>query len=65
MSSSISSVGYKSGSKILEIEFNWGGVYQYRNVPEYLYIQLLESESPGEFFEKYINKSGFEFEKVG
>jgi hypothetical protein len=65
MSSSISSVGYSPDSKTLEIEFNWGGIYQYHNVPENVYSRLLESESPGEFFEKHINKSGFEFEKIG
>ena len=33
-SSNISSIGYDSESKTLEIEFHSGGVYQYFNVPE-------------------------------
>ncbi|MBA7540511.1 hypothetical protein ES705_32810 [subsurface metagenome] len=32
-SSNLASVGYDADKKILEIEFNHGGVYQYFNVP--------------------------------
>ncbi|MCP4583923.1 MAG: KTSC domain-containing protein [candidate division Zixibacteria bacterium] len=65
MSSSLASVGYNSIKQTLEIEFNWGGVYQYHDVPEEVYIKLLASDSPGQYFKRYINKAGFEFEKVG
>ncbi len=64
-SSRLFSVGYDSINQILEIEFSWGGVYQYHDVPEEVYTNLLEAKSPGKYFERYVNKAGFEFEKVG
>ena len=64
MSASLASVGYNSANKTLEIEFNWGGVYQYHDVPEKIYTDLVSSDSPGKYFERYINRGGFEFEKI-
>ena len=65
MSSSITSVGYNSSNRTLEIEFNWGGIYRYHDVPREVYINLLEADSHGKYFENHINKAGFEFEKIG
>jgi len=36
-STNVASVGYDPKSKVLEIEFKSGGVYQYANVPEKRY----------------------------
>ena len=52
-SSSIDSIGYDEENQILEIEFRIG-VYQYENVPEYVYIELMNSDSIGEFFNEDI-----------
>ena len=38
------SVGYDKDSKILEIEFPGKRVYQYKNVPEDIYRNLIDSD---------------------
>jgi hypothetical protein len=49
-SSTMRSVGYEARSRILEIEFNSGAVYQYVGVPARTYQQLLAAESKGRYF---------------
>lgn len=51
-SSDIRSIGYYLWS--LEIEFNSGGIYQYSNVPESVYQQLISATSHGRYFHAYI-----------
>jgi hypothetical protein len=53
-SSNLASVGYDSGSEILEVEFNNGRVYQYYNVPEFMYERLMEAGSMGNFLNTQI-----------
>jgi len=48
------SVGYQAGSRILEIEFDSGAVYQYLGVPARIYEQLLTAESKGRYFNNEI-----------
>lgn len=48
-SSNIQSIGYDALSAVLEVEFTSGDVYQYFNVPEYLYQQFLHASSHGQF----------------
>jgi len=49
-STTIRSVGYDEGSKILEIEFQSGEVYQYLDVPSAVHSKLLSAESKGRYF---------------
>jgi len=49
-SSNLRSVGYDSNSKVLEIEFNTGTVYQYSSVPESVYRGLMAAASHGQYF---------------
>lgn len=53
-SSNLKSVGYDPETKILEIEFKSGRVYQYSGVPEEEYDNLLNAESAGSYFAKTI-----------
>ncbi|SDG22031.1 KTSC domain-containing protein [Methanolobus vulcani] len=53
-SSDLKSVGYDSENKILEVEFNSGGIYQYSTVPEEIYSKLMSSSSHGKYFHKMI-----------
>ncbi|NUN14265.1 MAG: KTSC domain-containing protein [Myxococcales bacterium] len=55
-SSNLTAVGYDPKTQTLEVEFQHGGVYQYRNVPETVYDELLNSPSKGQFF--YYNIRG-------
>ena len=56
-SSTILSVGYETTSETLEVEFKGGSLYQYYNVPESVYQDLMASDSKGKFLHVYIKSS--------
>jgi len=62
-SSGISSVGYDESSKILEIEFIDGDVYQYFDVPRRDYDGLMGANSIGRYVNQDI-KPNYRFSKV-
>ena len=62
-SSNIRSIGYDSVSNTLEIEFHSGGVYQYFNVPESIYKELMQAPSHGSYFHRHIRER-FRWTKV-
>lgn len=62
-SSTILSVGYDKATETLEIEFKSGGVYQYYNVPEMVFEQLMQSGSKGKFHHAQI-KNAFPYSRV-
>lgn len=49
-SSAIRSVGYDPDTKILSIEFNHGKVYDYLDVPEETFEEMLKAPSVGKFY---------------
>lgn len=53
-SSTVLSVGYEPASETLEVEFKSGGIYQYYNVPEPIYLNFMASDSKGKFVHVYI-----------
>jgi hypothetical protein len=62
-SSNLRSVGYDASTKILEIEFNSGGVYEYYNVPLAVYQGLMNAPSHGKYFHRHI-KDSYRYSKV-
>ena len=62
-SSSIVSVGYDDDVGTLELEFVNGGVYQYLEVPEFVYRRLMSSTSPGAFVNSMV-KPNYDFREV-
>jgi len=62
-SSNLASVGYDPASQTLEVEFNNSGVYQYYNVPQFMYDQLMQAPSPGGFLNANI-KNAYACSKV-
>ncbi|WP_277973046.1 KTSC domain-containing protein [Pantoea agglomerans] len=62
-SSNIRSVGYDENDSILEIEFNNGAIYQYFDVPQNIYSDLITSDSVGGFLAKNI-KGHFRYSRV-
>jgi hypothetical protein len=62
-SSNLASVGYDADNQILEIEFNHGGVYQYFDVPEDVYDDLMNADSHGKYFVANI-KDDYEYQKM-
>ena len=64
-SSNLRSVGYDSASQNLEIEFLNSGIYQYSNVPNRVYEDLMSAPSHGQYFDANIKKAGYAYKKVG
>ena len=48
-SSNVGSARYNPGDRQLEITFRSGGVYLYENVPREVFVELVNSDSPGKF----------------
>ncbi|MDM8346921.1 KTSC domain-containing protein [Pseudochrobactrum sp. sp1633] len=63
-SSNIASVGYDEISQTLEIEFLSGGIYEYYNVPENVYQELISASSVGRYFAQRV-RSTYNFSRVG
>ena len=53
-SSNIHSIGYDPKLCILQVEFFNSGIYQYYEVPENIFEQLMEADSKGKFFNRNI-----------
>jgi len=56
-SSNLSSVGYDPDRRVLEIEFNSGGIYQYSSVPKSEYDGLMSASSKGSYFVQNIKNN--------
>jgi hypothetical protein len=63
-SSMIASLGYDSATSTLEVEFNSGAVWQYYDVPENVYNDMINSGSLGKFFHANI-KGQYSESQVG
>jgi KTSC domain len=62
-STMIRSLGYDSEKKVLEVEFQSGGVYHYTGVSAEKYKALLEAPSIGQYFARNI-KNDHQFHKL-
>lgn len=62
-SSNVASIGYDSDSSTLEIEFKNGAIYQYFDVSQRVYEDLISSDSVGGFLASNI-KGFYRFSKV-
>ena len=62
-SSNIQSIGYDSVSRVLEVEFTSGDIYQYFDIPESVYKNLMQASSHGRFFSTLI-KDKFRYIKI-
>lgn len=58
-SSLLETVGYDPETETLEIELENGCVYQYRDVTESTYNELLEADSIGRYFNRYIRNLSY------
>ena len=61
-STSLISVGYSRETQTLEAEFK-GGVYDYYEVPERVYEELMASDSLGTYFNRFI-RDQYRFSRV-
>lgn len=56
-SSNVAEVGYDPDTLTLEVAFQSGDVYQYFDVPESVYQQLMQASSIGAFLNQQIKNS--------
>lgn len=63
VSSNLKSVGYDQITKLLEIEFKGGRLYQYSSVPPQIYEGLMNAASKGKFFHAHIRDT-FSYKKI-
>lgn len=54
VSSNLAEVGYDPDLETLEVQFKSGGIYQYFNVPAFMYERLMSADSLGHFFNAEI-----------
>lgn len=62
-SSNLDSVGYDPQTQTLRIRFHSGGLYDYHNVPQSIYEQLMTANSKGKYHHRFI-KNHFRFTKL-
>lgn len=55
-SSHISAIGYDPDNGVLQIEFTDGKLYEYYDVPQYVYDDFYYSESKGRYAQQNIYK---------
>lgn len=53
-SSNIASIGFDETRYILEIQFHSGDVYRYARVPSHVHQGLMDAESKGSYFLRFI-----------
>lgn len=63
-SSNISEIGYDPSSETLEVMFTNGSVYQYYNVGQDLFDQIMQAPSKGQFLNIYV-KNAYPYSRVG
>jgi len=61
-SSNIHSIGYSIELKIIQVQFLNGSVYEYYDVPLYLYEAFLKADSKGKFLNGNLNR--FKYRQV-
>jgi hypothetical protein len=57
VSSVLVSVGYDHDSLVLETELTSGKIYQYLEVPESLFLELMSADSLGTYYNKHIRNN--------
>ena len=68
VSSNIKSIGYSEEDNVLEVEFINGSVYQYEDVPEEIYTELMEASesggSVGKLFNRLVKQAEYSYRRV-
>ena len=63
VSTSLASVGYEAATRILEVEFRKGRVYQYHDVGADIVEQLMKADSKGRFMNAHI-RNAYRFTRI-
>jgi hypothetical protein len=62
-STNVMSIGYDPTTETLEVEFQNGGIYQYYNVSQNIYDELMNAPSKGQFI-AYQIRNLFPYSRV-
>lgn len=62
-SSTIDSIGYDSSSAVLTVKFKNNSVYEYLDVPKYVYDSIMESDSVGKAVNSEL-KGAYDYRKI-
>ena len=62
-SSNVAEVGYDQDALVMEVLFHNGSVYQYFDVPQMLFQEMLQSDSIGGFLNEHI-KGSYRYAKL-
>jgi len=62
-SSVVFAMNYNASTSTLTIEYVSGSVYEYKNVPEYVYEEMKKAKSKGKFLNQKI-KDKYLYEKI-
>lgn len=62
-SSNVAAVGYDEDSATLQVAFNNGGLYQYFDVPEAVFVGLRDADSVGGYLAAHV-KGTYRYSKV-
>jgi hypothetical protein len=62
-SSNVAAVGYEEDSQTLQVEFNNGSTYQYFDVPQAIFDDLLGASSVGQYLNKIV-KGTYRYSRV-
>jgi len=63
-STTVTSIGYDEPTQTLEVEFSSGSIYQYYNITAFLYEQLMQAPSKGQFLHANI-RNAYPYSRVG
>jgi len=63
-SSNIRSIGYDPQSKVLEVEFASGDIYQYFDIPKHLHEEFMRASSHGGFLNDNIVRYNYRYQKI-
>lgn len=56
-SSNLAQVDYDGDQQTLVVTFKTGNIYEYKNVPESVYLSLQRAPSPGSYFYRNVRSS--------
>lgn len=56
-STNVSAIGYEPETMTLEVHFNNGSIYQYFDVPNQIYLDLMAAASKGQFINLHVRNS--------
>jgi len=64
-SSNVDSIRYRRGDSVLEVTFRNGSHYEYYAVPEQVFLDFLDTASPGRFVWQVLRAGGYAYQRLG